>query len=143
MTTSNEWKLLNRAHYRALRVVVRDFTTEKSRHLLDEECGRATPRQWSYYSAATVAASIIHNREPSLLYDLLFENSTMNSRSPGLRTFFDTSRRKIGRQSLQNRLKEPFTNVKEEWYMCGISKDTMRVIMKRAFFPYYNRQQES
>ena len=96
-----------------------------------------------YYSAGTTAASILHNRAPSLLYDLLLENNTMNSRNPGQRTFFDTSSRKIGRQSLQNRLKEPFTNINEDWYMCGITKGTMRVVMKKAFFPYYEKQQKT
>jgi len=142
MTTSNEWKLLNKAHYRALRVVVRDFRGERSRKSLDEECRRATPRQWGFYTVATVAARILRNQTPNLLYELVLGNSTENSRHQGLRAFFDTSRQKIGRQALQNRLKEPFLRVTKEWYQVGLSKDTMRVQMKEAFFPYYKTKND-
>lgn len=138
MTTSEEWKLLNKAHYRALRIVTRDYRREKSRKKLDEECKRATPRQWGFYTVATTAASIIANRNPGLLYDLVYGNSTWNERSPGHRVFYDTSRLKIGRQAFQNRLKEPFQRVKKDWYNINLSKDGVRVRMKESFFPYYS-----
>ncbi len=75
MTTSEDWKLLNRAHYRALRVIERDFKRERSRGYLNKECKRATSRQWGFYSLASTAASILHNRTPGLLYELIYGNS--------------------------------------------------------------------
>ncbi len=139
MTTSNEWRLLNKAHYRALRIVTRDYKRETPRTQLDEECKRATPRQWGHYVVASTAANILQNREPSLLFDLISENSTWNDRNPGYRTFYDASRLRIGRQAIQNRLKEPFLRIKREWYATGLTRDTIRIRMKEAFFPYYKR----
>jgi len=115
MTTSLEWKLLNKAHYRALRITVRDHCREKSRQTLDAECCRATPRQCDFYSVAKTTAMVIINRSPSLLYDLIFENSTYNDRHAGHRIFYDSSRLKVGRQAIQNRLKEPFQRMKNAW----------------------------
>ncbi len=139
MTTSNDWKLLNKAHYRALRVVTRDFRREKSKRVLDEECKRATPRQWGHYVVASTAASIMQNQEPSLLFELITGNSTWNDRKPGRRDFYDTSRLRVGRQSLQNRLREPFRMMRGDWYGTGLTKDAIRVRMKESFFPYYTR----
>jgi hypothetical protein len=137
MTTSSEWRILNKAHYRALRVVTRDSRREKPRRQLDEECKRATPRQWGYYVVASTAATILQNQEPSLLYNLIYGNSTWNNRMPGHRVFYYTSRLRIGRQAIQNRLKEPFQNVRKEWYGSGLTKDGIQIQMKESFFPYY------
>jgi hypothetical protein len=93
ISTSNDWKLLNRAHYRPLRIVTRDFTCGLGRRDLDEICKRSTLRQWSYYSVARTVISIIQNDEPSLLCDLVKTNCTTNGRNPGMPSFFDTSRK--------------------------------------------------
>ncbi len=91
---SEDWKLLNRVHYQALRIAMRDFQQEVPRKQLDTLGRRATPWQWGYYTTASTAANILRNREPSLLFDLICGNMTTNRRRPA---FFDTSRRKIGR----------------------------------------------
>ncbi len=137
VTTSNEWKLLNRAHYRALRIVTRDYWNETSRKDLDSICKRATPRQWSYYSVASTVISIMQNGGPSLLYDLLTANCTIGRRDK-IASFHDTSRRKIGRQSVQNRLHETFKQIRFVWKDTDISKATIRRRLKSSFFPYFN-----
>jgi hypothetical protein len=124
VTTSYEWKLLNRAHYRAFRIVTRDYRVELSRKDLDSICKRATPRQWSYYSVASTVISIVQNQGPSLLYDLLKTNCT-NNRRGGIASFFDMSRRKIGRQSLHNQVSETFKQVQFAWLGLEMSKATI------------------
>ncbi len=133
MTTSSEWKLLNKAHLRALRVVSRGFRREKSRRQLDEECKWALTRQWEYYAVSLTTATTLQNREPSLLCDQIFKNSTWNDWLPGHRIFYDSLRWKIGRQAIQNRLKEPFQRIKKEWHGIGLTKDGVRVWMKESF----------
>jgi hypothetical protein len=93
--------------------------------------------QWNYYSVATTATSIIRNQEPSLLYNLIVNNISTNSRKPNRPTFYDTSKKKIGRQSIQNRLAELFKAVSEDWFECGASKDALRILFKKTFFPYF------
>ncbi len=85
VTTSNEWKLLNRA----LRIVTRDYRIELIQKDLDSTCKRATPCQWSYYSAASTVISIVQNQGPSLLYDLFMTNC-LNNRRAGIVSFFET-----------------------------------------------------
>ena len=133
MSRSEDWKLLNRVHYQALRIAMRDFQQEVPRKQLDTLGRRATPQQWGYYATASTAANILWNREPSLLFDLIHGNMTTNRRRPARPNFFDTSRRKIGRQSLHNRI----GRVEADWMEAGRSKDAVRVDLKNAFFPYY------
>jgi hypothetical protein len=125
-----------------LRIVVRDFRREKWRYSLDLQCKRATPRQWSYYTTASTSARILENRTPNLLYELIYGNSTWNERHPGQRTSFDTSRPRIGRQAIHNRLKELFLQVNKEWCIIQLSKDALCTRFKEAFFPYNNEDEK-
>jgi hypothetical protein len=77
-TTSNDWKLLNKAHYQALRIIMKDYQRQIPRAALDQSCQRVTPRQWSYNLVATTETSIIRNQEPSLLYSLIMNNISTN-----------------------------------------------------------------
>ena len=104
---------------------------------LDTLGRRATPRQWGYYTTASTTANILRNREPSLLFDLVQGNMTSNRRRPARPSFFDTTRRKIGRQSLQNRIGETFKRVEADWMEARRSKAAVRIDLKRAFFPYF------
>ncbi len=114
-----------------------------SRRQLDEEGKRATPRQWSYYTVASTTMSIIQNKQPSLLYDLLMTNCTINSRSEARPSFYDTSRRKIGRQSIHNRVGDVFRSVNFAWFKKDLSKNSVRSNLKQIFFPYYKNELHS
>jgi hypothetical protein len=138
VSTSNDWKLMNRAHYRALRIVTRDYRNELNRKSLDKICKRATPRQWSYYATSSAVITITQNKEPSLLHDLIMTNCTTNERKPGVAAFFDTSRRKIGRQSIHNRIGETFKRINFGWLGIKNGKATVRRKLKSVFFPYFN-----
>ena len=62
---------------------------------------------------------------------------TVNGRREAQPSFFDTSRRKIGRQSIENRLGEVFKPVNFDWYGRPITKPTMRRKLKETYFPYF------
>ena len=66
--TSDEWRLLNTSHYKALRIAVGDFKRKWSKQKLNKVCGRATPREWSHYTVANTVASILLNQEPLELF---------------------------------------------------------------------------
>jgi hypothetical protein len=55
--------------------------------------------------------------------------------------FFDTSRRAIGRQSLENCIGNVFKTVKVDWANPEVSKATLRRQLKSAFFPYFTAQE--
>jgi len=61
----------------------------------------------------------------------------INDRCPGRASFTDTSKRKIGRQTLPNRLGF-FKDVKFNWCNEDISDDKLRRELKKTFFKYNN-----
>jgi hypothetical protein len=138
MTASNDWKLPNKAHYHALRTAARDYRKTMSRRSLDCMCKRATPKQWSYYCIASMAISILVTKQPGLLHDSIDGNISINGRRTNRPSFYDSSRTRIGRQSIENCLTETFKNLQDvDWLGTGLSKDAIRVRLKRMFFPYY------
>jgi len=56
----------------------------------------------------------------------------INERCPGKATLIDESRRKIGRQSLLNRLRS-LRSINFDWTQ-GISVDRLRINLKKTFF---------
>jgi len=100
-------------------------------------CERATPDQWTKFITASRVIKIFRNNEPKFLKDLLTENYFEERRRPGVGLFFDNSLKKIGRQSLPNRLifmrtiKYPWNDANE------MTNDQIHVDMKSSFFPYY------
>jgi hypothetical protein len=138
ITSSSDWKLLNKAHYQALRTATKDYRKTLSRRTLDTTCERATPKQWNHFCVASTAASIIVYRQPGLLCDSIEGNMNINSKRPARPSFFDSSRTRIGRKSIENRLTETFIRMPDvDWYRTRLSKDATRVRLKKAFFPYY------
>jgi hypothetical protein len=83
--------------------------------------------------------SIIQNEQPSLLYVLLMTNCTVGSRSEGKPSFCDTSGRKIGKQSIHNRIGDVFRNVIFDWFRKDMNKDAIRTRLKQTFFPYFRK----
>ena len=129
--SSNEWR------YKALRIAVGDHKRRFSRQKLDQIGKRANPREWSHYIVANMVASILFNQEPQKLFAELLSEMTFNDRKPGIPRFYDSSRTKIGRQSLKNRVGETASMIKEDWCVDNISKDRLRVIFKKSFFSYF------
>ena len=137
--TSNEWRLLNTSHYKALRIAVGDLKRKWSRKKLTETCKRATPREWAHYSLANVVYSILLNKEPLHLYNGILSEMTLNERKPLRPRFYDSSRTKVGKQALKNRIADTASRIQEDWYSNNITKDQLRTIFKRAFFSYFDK----
>jgi len=103
---------------------------------LDETCIRATPHQWSSSSAITIR--IIQNNEPLMLNTQIRKNMyNINAGNPHKPHFFDFSKHKIGKQCVSNRILPIFKSVCFPWYNLNLSRDSIRVGLKKSFFPYY------
>ena len=132
--SSSEWRLLNTSHYKALRTAVKDVKRRWSRERLNNVCQRATPREWAHYGVANLVASILQSGEPCELHCAILQEMTINDRMPARPQFYDSSRLKVGRQAIQNRISETAKLIKEDWHSKAISKDQLRIIFKRSFF---------
>jgi len=98
---------------------------------------RATPEQWYFYSMAKMMINVWTSKLPSRLYQSIRQNSYLNVRSHGRVFFYSTNRRKIGSQSVSNRLCDVALKVDFPW-MFSLPRDAIRMKLKRLFFPYFN-----
>jgi len=131
VSSSRVWNTLNVLHYKALRTVCSDFRKLKSRRELDTIVKRARPHEWMKYINIKTAVQLVLLKEkgPPIVKKLT-QNLYRNDRS-GLISFMDTSRLKIGKHSLQNRLKCA-SEFKRDW-ITGITKDELRIELKKHF----------
>jgi hypothetical protein len=128
-------KKLTSFHFRLLRAAKKDYRMKFKRYELTEACKRATPDQWTKFITASRVIKIVRDQQPSILHALLTENYFEERRQYGVGYFFDTSRVKIGRQSLQNRILF-MRSINYPWNAAPMSNDLIRIEMKRVFFPY-------
>jgi len=80
----------------------------------------------------------MRDQQPVQLHQILTANYFEENCYPGVGYFFDSSKTKIGRQSLPNRLLFMRT-IKQPWNLQSnkLSDDKIRILMKKAFFPQY------
>ena len=124
------------AHYRALRTI---FGKTHSRETLDSVSERASPDEWSQYALAKMFAGIINAKAPVRLLESINANSYTERRQPGRMFVFDRSFKKIGRQSINNRLNAVSKQMKFSWM--NMNKDCLRTNLKKSFFKYYKVMQ--
>jgi len=131
ISPSKTWRTLNVLHYKALRTVCADFRKEKSRSELDSTVKRARPHEWMKFINLKTAIQLVLLKEKGPpITEKLTSSIYRNDRS-GMITFMDSSRLKIGKNSIQNRLKSA-CEFREDW-LKGISKDALRIALKKHF----------
>jgi len=128
-TSARTWKIMNSLHYRVLRVILKDYNNTRSRREVDAVMKRATPRQWSYYTSSKMAINLMNGSTP--LGKKLKAKCYVNDRIPGRGTITDTSRLKVGKFSLSNRL-QCLRRLNFDW-CSGITKDLLRINLKKFF----------
>jgi len=93
------------------------------------------PGEWNSFITSSKVVKIIRDRQPKPLADLLETTLYTVPRKPQLGRFFDGSRSKWGRQSLQNRV--TFLNaINEPWLQRDLTDDGIRILMTNEFFEY-------
>jgi len=116
---------------KALRTVCADYRRKKSRRLLDSLVKRARPHEWmKFINVKTAIQLTLLGESGPPLSRKLRDNLYKNDRT-GRISFMDTSRLKIGKHSLQNRLKT-VQEFQINW-LDGISKDRLRIELKKSF----------
>lgn len=128
-------KRINSAHYRPLRIALKDYSYKHSRVDLSNICQRATPSEWYKYSIASLVIKTIANREPFYLYHYLAQTIYTTRRKPLIGLFYDNSKGKIGRQKINNKL-VCMRTISKGWIDINYSKDSLRTMLKRSFFGY-------
>jgi len=99
---------------------------------------RIPPRLLMKFAAALLALKTWTSQTPLNLYDSMFSNSYCKSRSPGLLYAFDASKTSIGRSSTRKWIGTALGQIKTEWTNMPLSKDQIRVIMKKTFEPQFH-----
>ena len=78
---------------------------------------------------------VIRDEKPARLHDILKSTYYSERQNVARGLFYDASRTKCGRQSIQNRLKH-VAQIKKPWNELGakITNDGLRVLLKETFF---------
>lgn len=126
---------LNSMHFRMLRTAKRDYKLVLKRHELTRICERATPDEWSKFITSSRVIKTLRDAQPTILYQKLLSTYFEERRKPKVGFFFDSSKSKKGRQSLQNRLLF-MRSLNFPWKDLPLSDDLIRIQMKRTFFSY-------
>jgi len=125
---------LNSLHFRLLRTAMRDYAMKFTKTELTSECKRANPSQWARYITSSKVVKIIRDKQPKRLYENLMKNYFEEPRKPGAGLFFDTSKKLIGKQSIENRLMFMRT-IQEPWneLNSNLNDHQIRILMKKHF----------
>jgi len=127
------WSLVESIHYKALRLVVKDYKQRMSRVMIDRVTKRLPPALWMKFNAASYFLKLYYGSDNELKASKMI-NTYTTRRRPGLLFSYDASRSKIGRQITRNWIGEVIGLIKEPWTGRERSKDNIRKLMKRTFY---------
>jgi len=122
---------LDTLHYRALRVAVRDWRRELPRDMLDT-LGRARPLTFANYSLGSIIINAYSTGIPERLGTFIRKNQYTRRRSSEI-LFYDSSRKKVGRQSIKNRMMSIMNTMDQKWTTLQ-GKNNIRRFLKKTFF---------
>lgn len=108
-----------------------------SRSDLDQISGRATCDQWNQFCVAKQMIRIHKSKMPHRLYEAIRQNSYYKSRQTGRVFYYVQSQKKVGLQSLANRLKDVSDAVNFDW-LNSMTVPQQRASLKQCFFPFFN-----
>jgi len=118
-------------HFKALRVVLRDWMRIFLREMLDL-LGRQRPAIYSNYMVGSVLINCYINRNPSRLYQMIKGNE-YHIRQTGTTQIYDSSIKRVGQQAIQNQLDEVVKHFNNNWTKLK-TKDYIRIFLKKTFF---------
>jgi len=133
-----EIRKIESLHFRSLRIVIRDYRQRVHREWVTASTRRIPPRLWLKFAAASLALKTWTTQTPRNLFASMFSNTYSKNRSPGLLYAFDASKSSIGRSSTRNWIGMTLGQIKIRWTNVPLSKDQIRVIMKKTFEPQFH-----
>jgi len=130
---SNLKKTVNSLHFRSLRLIIRDYRQKVSRTDITLRTNRLPPDKWSKFVLASLYMNMYATNQPKTLLQAMSLNTFTQGRKPGLLYSFDRSQTRVGRQSSRNWLGLALSSISAPWTDRLLTKDTIRIMLKRAF----------
>ncbi len=129
-TRKMDLRKLNSMNYKLLRIASRDWRNKAKKVELDK-MGRACPSVWAKYATASFTIKAIRDGVPTRLNNHINQTLNYERRFPKMLRFYDSSRKRVGKQALCNRLKSIFDDIKVKltWQE---SNDTIRRMLKKS-----------
>jgi len=124
-------------HYRALRLIIRDYRQKISRDVVTRRTKRLPPDKWAKFSLASLFLNMCRNGKPSNLLQQMSLNTYQKRRKPGFVYSYDSSRSKIGKQMTKNWLGSAINELPSPWSDRNLSKNSVRVFLKKAYYSDY------
>ena len=129
-----EWAALRRIHIECIRLCQRDFKRKIKIEELLQISPRATPRQMGKFIQAKTLIKIVNEQKPTEIFEGLLLNHLCERRFPNRLYFCDTNRLRISRNMFCNRIALISREITFDWFDITISKDLIRMNLKRCFF---------
>jgi len=127
---------LNSIHFRMLRTAAKDYQLKLTKDELSTRCKRASPMEWAKYSTASVVIKTLRDKQPVVIHDLLQSTYYFEKRNRGRGLFFDMSRTRLGRQSIENRLAH-IAQISTPWNEDPKKNNNeIRILLKNTFFSH-------
>jgi len=134
-TESRVLKEVEKIHFKALRVVTRDYKQRISKDHISKVTQRLPPKLWLRFAAASTVMKMWFNGTPVRLRSEAFCNTFTKRRMEGLLFGYDDSTYKVGKQITRNWCGSVVAEVKTPWTNMVFSKDRLRTILKSTFYP--------
>jgi len=121
-------------HYRALRLIIRDYRQKISRTIITQRTKRLPPDKWTKFAIASLFLNMYGCNEPPTLLRQMSSNTYGKNRKPGYIYSFDSSRTKVGKQITKNWLGSAINDFSAPWSDRCLSKDSVRIFLKKMFY---------
>jgi len=125
---------INSFYYKVCRMILNDFECKISRNVIDVTIKRATPNEFSKYCCARTVINAFNSKTHSPIKDICNNNKYEIARKPGRYFFFDSSKNKAEKNSIENRIDEAFKEINFQWQNEPFHK--IRPKLKKCFFKY-------
>jgi len=119
-------------HYKALRVAVNDWHIIFPRDMLDK-LDHALPNAFAKYALGSEILTTMASKYPKQLYINTIMENHFTTRRNSIPQFFDNSIKKIGQQSIKNRIKTLIDKLGKNWTQ-HTTKPKIRRYLKKTFF---------
>jgi len=139
LSSETRWnlkKLINTAHYKALRITLRDNKNRINRDSIEKMTKRCTPKEWGLYTSACVAMKVIRDKQPKYFHQRLQETLNTCRRTSLIGHFYNNAKGKIGKQSIENRLAH-MDSLKTDWLGLDWNDDSVPINLKKTLFTSY------
>jgi len=123
-------------HYRALRLILRDYRQRLSRQVVTEKTKRLPPDKWGKFSLASMFLNMVGRNEPVKLLRQISSNTYTKRRKPGFIYAFDSSETRVGRQMTKNWLGSALSVISSPWSDRNLSKDSVRLLLKKSYYNF-------